>query len=117
MLGFVAYDEALADRIRDALAGRAGVTERKMFGGIAFMLEGKMAVGVTGEELMVRLDPADVERALAEDGVRRMDFTGKPLKGFVYVAPDRIASGEDLAEWVDAGADFAASLPAKQKKK
>jgi TfoX/Sxy family transcriptional regulator of competence genes len=116
MLGFVAYDEALADRIRSALSARAEVNERKMFGGIAFMIAGNMAVGVTGEELMVRLDPADAELALAEDGVRRMDFTGRPLKGFVYVAPERTASDEDLAEWVDAGADFAASLPAKAKK-
>ncbi len=113
MLSFVAYDETLADRIRGALSARAEVSERKMFGGIAFMVAGNMAVGVTGEEMMVRLDPGDAEKARSEDGVREMDFTGRPSKGFVYVAPERLAGDEDLAEWVDAGADFAASLPAK----
>jgi len=109
----VAYSEALADRIRDVLAGREGVTERKMFGGIAFLVGGNMAVGVTDEDLMVRLDPADAERALAEEHVRPMDFTGRPLKGFVYVAPAGVEDDASLAEWVDAGADHAASLPPK----
>jgi TfoX/Sxy family transcriptional regulator of competence genes len=113
MLGFMAYDEALADRIRGALAARAEVTERKMFGGIAFMVGGNMAVGVTNEDLMVRLAPDEAQRALAEDGVREMDFTGKPLKGFVYVGPERLTTDDELAGWVDAGADHAASLPRK----
>jgi TfoX/Sxy family transcriptional regulator of competence genes len=109
----VAFDEALADRIRDALAARAEVTERKMFGGIAFMLAGNMAVGVIGEDLMVRLDPADAEKALREPHTRPMDFTGKPMKKMVYVDPQGTASDEDLAAWVDAGADYASSLPPK----
>lgn len=109
----MAFDEALADRVRDVLAPREGVAERRMFGGIAFLVGGNMAVGVNGEELMVRLDPADAERALAEPDVRPMDFTGRPLKGFVYVAASGIAEDSDLAEWVDAGAERAASLPPK----
>jgi TfoX/Sxy family transcriptional regulator of competence genes len=109
----MAYDETLADRVRDALAPRAGLSERKMFGGIAFMLGGNMAVGVIGEDLMVRLDPADAERALAEAHVRPMDFTGRPAKGMVFVDPEGTAADQDLAGWVDAGADFAASPPPK----
>lgn len=109
----VAYDEALADRIREALAARADVSERKMFGGIAFMLAGNMAVGVIGEDLMVRLDPADAEKALSEPHTRPMDFTGRPSKNVVYVGPAGTAGDEDLVAWVDAGAAFAASLPPK----
>jgi len=111
----MAYSEPLADRIRDALADRAEVSERKMFGGIAFMLGGNMAVGVVEESLMVRLGP-DAERALAVPHVRPMDFTGKPLKSMVYVDPEGIATDADLASWVEAGADFAASLDPKPKK-
>ena len=111
----MAFDEDLADRIRDFLSSRPELTERKMFGGIAFMLAGNMAVGVIGEDLMVRLDPADAERALEEDYTRPMDFTGKPMKNMVYVDPGGIASDDELAKWVDAGADYAMSLPPKPR--
>ena len=109
----MAYDEELADRVRELMAARAEVSERKMFGGIAFMLAGNMACGVLGDELIVRLDRADSVTALAEDGVRPFDFTGKPMKGIVYVSPQVIADDKGLAEWVETGADFAASLPPK----
>jgi TfoX/Sxy family transcriptional regulator of competence genes len=109
----MAYDEALADRVRDALAPRAEVSERKMFGGIAFMVGGNMAVGVLGDELMVRLDPADAEQALAEPDTRPMDFTGKPMKGMLFVDSAGTGTDADLGGWVDAGADHAASLPPK----
>jgi TfoX/Sxy family transcriptional regulator of competence genes len=111
--GRVAYDEALAERVRSALAGEEGVTERKMFGGIAFMVGGNMAVGVTGDELMVRLDPAGSEKALTEEGVRVFDMTGRPMKGWILVSADRTSGEAGLAEWVEAGADYAASLPPK----
>ncbi|HYG96200.1 MAG TPA: TfoX/Sxy family protein [Solirubrobacterales bacterium] len=111
----MAFDEALADRIRDVLASRSELSERKMFGGIAFMLAGNMAVGVIGEDLMVRLDPADAEKALGEPHTRPMDFTGKPSKNMVYVDPQGTESDEDLAAWVEAGADFASSLPPKPR--
>ena len=109
----MAFDEALADRVRDALAPRADLSERKMFGGIAFMIAGNMAVGVIGDDLMVRLEPADAERALTEPHARPMDFTGKPMKNMVFVDSAGTASDDDLASWVDAGADFAASLSPK----
>ena len=109
----MAYDEELADRVRDQLAARAELSERKMFGGIGFLLAGNMAVGVIGDELIVRLEPEDAEKALAEDGVREFDFTGRPMRGWIFVSPEVTAEDEGLAEWVDAGADFAASLPAK----
>jgi TfoX/Sxy family transcriptional regulator of competence genes len=109
----VAYDEALADRVRDALAPRADLSERKMFGGIAFTIGGNMALGVIDDQLMVRLDHADAERALDEPHVRPMDFTGRPMKGMVFVDAEGTEADGDLAGWVDAGADFAASLPPK----
>lgn len=109
----MAFDEALADRVRDVLAPRAALSERKMFGGIAFTVGGNMAVGVVGDDLMVRLDPADAERALAEPHARPMDFTGKPSKGMVFVDSAGTATDEDLASWIYAGADFASSLPLK----
>lgn len=84
-----------------------------MFGGIAWMVAGNMAVGVIGDELMVRLGPEEAEKALAEPDTRVMDFTGKPMRGFVLVEAPAIATEGGLAGWVDAGADFAASLPAK----
>ena len=108
----MAYSEVLADRIRETLGDRAELSERKMFGGIAFMLGGHVACGVIGEELLVRLGP-DGERALAEPHTRPMDFTGKPMKTSVFVAPEGTESDSDLASWVEAGAAYAASLPPK----
>jgi TfoX/Sxy family transcriptional regulator of competence genes len=109
----MAYDAELAERVRDALSFRGGLSEREMFGGIAFMLEGNMACGVIGEELIVRLPAEDVESALAREHVRPFDFTGRPMKRWVCVGQDALGSDEDLAGWVDSGADHAASLPAK----
>jgi TfoX/Sxy family transcriptional regulator of competence genes len=109
----MAYSEELADRIRDLLADRGDLTERKMFGGIAFMLNGNMACGVLGDELMARVGKEQGDAALAEPHTRPMDFTGRPMKGTVYVAAEGIASDEDLAGWVDAAAGYALSLPAK----
>jgi hypothetical protein len=110
----VAYDEALADRVRQLIGLRADVTERKMFGGIGFMVGGNMACGVSsGSDLIVRLDPEEYKRALAEPDVRTFDMTGRQMRGWILVAPEAVATDEQLAGWVDAGADFATSLPAK----
>lgn len=109
----MAYSEELAQRVRDVIAPRSGVRERKMFGGVAWMLEGNMACGVMGEKLMVRLDRDEATRALAEPYVGPMEFTGRAMRGFVTVDAAGVAEPPELARWVDAGADFAASLPAK----
>jgi TfoX/Sxy family transcriptional regulator of competence genes len=108
----VAYDEQLADRVRDTLSARSDVAEKRMFGGIAFMVEGKMAVGVLGEDLIVRLGHDDTAKALGEDGVRAFDFTGRASKTMVYVGPERTADDRALGEWIEAGAAYAASLAA-----
>jgi TfoX/Sxy family transcriptional regulator of competence genes len=109
----MAYSEELAERIRDAIGGRSGVSERKMFGGVAWMVNGNMACGVIGEDLMVRLNRDDADRVLAEEHVRPMEFTGRKMSGFITVDAAAIADAPGLARWVDTGADFAASLPPK----
>ena len=105
----MAYDEELADRVRNVLEARSDVSERKM-------LAGNLAAGVLGEDLIVRVGPDDHAAALAEPGVREFDFSGRPSKGIVFVEPDQVRDDGGLARWVDAGADFAASLPPKPKK-
>lgn len=109
----MAYDEALAERIRQVLAEQDAVSERKMFGGIAFMVGGNMACGVIRDDLMVRVGPDAHDAAVAEPHVRPMDFGHRPMRGMVYVDPDGVRSPDDLARWVRAGALVAASLPRK----
>ena len=109
----MAYDEGLADRIRDLLSAHSEVSERKMFGGIAFMVGGNMAVGVLREDLIVRLAREEAAKALAEEGIVEFDFTGRPAKGMIFVAPEQTADEKSLAGWVEAGAGYAASLPSK----
>jgi TfoX/Sxy family transcriptional regulator of competence genes len=103
----VAYDEALAQRVREALSGEDGVTERKMFGGIAFMVGGNMALGVRDADLMVRLG-GDVEDALAEPHTRQSMMGERPMKGIVLVSQDA-----DLGAWIARGVEHARSLPPK----
>ena len=107
------YDESLAERVRAVFRSEPGYTEKKMFGGICFMVRGKMAVGVTGSDLMVRPGPDNFEDALALPHTRPMDFTGRPMKGFVYVEAAGVATDAALAEWVERGARLARSLTAK----
>ena len=107
------YDEKVAARIRASLGSRNDVAEKKMFGGLAFMVRGHMCCGVTGDELMVRVGPDAYETALARSHAREMDFTGKPLRGFVYVAPQGFARRRDLDRWVTMGTEFVLTLPAK----
>lgn len=109
----MAYDEELADRLRAALAGEAGLKQVKMFGSVCFTVGGHLAVGVTGEELLVRMGPDGRADALSEPGVREFDMTGRPMRNWVVVAPPRIASDEALATWADRGVRFARSLPPK----
>lgn len=109
----MAYDEELAARVRRVLAGRQVVAERRMFGGLSFLLGGNMCCGVAGDELMVRVGPEEHRAALELPHTREMELTGRPLRGFVYVSPEGTAADADLAAWVERGARFAESLPAK----
>ncbi|NNL64924.1 MAG: TfoX/Sxy family protein [Myxococcales bacterium] len=109
----MAFDEGLAQRIRETLAEREGVVERKMFGGLAFLLNGNLCVGVVADELMVRVGPDAYEAALAEPHARAMDFTGRPMKGLVYVGCEGFEADADLERWIARGSGFAASLPAR----
>lgn len=109
----MAYDEGIAERLRELFARRPGVTEKKMFGGLAFMYRDHMLVGIIGESLMARVGPDAYAAALRRPFAQAMDFTGKPMKGYVYVAPAGYESDEDLKIWVDRCLDFNASLPAK----
>lgn len=109
----MAFDEKLADRVRAVLAKRRGIAERRMFGGIAFLVRGHMACGVTGRDLMVRVGPDAYDDALARPHARPMDFTGRPMRGLVYVAPAGVRSAPALRAWVDRGVAFTRSLPEK----
>lgn len=107
------FDEALAARVRACLPTHERLREMKMFGGIAFLSRGNMAVGILGDRLMVRVPRDRHEETLKEPNVRPMDFTGRPMRGFVTVERDGIAGDADLKRWVGRGLECADSLPAK----
>lgn len=104
------FDEELADRIRRALGPDADVTERKMFGGLAFMRAGKMFCGVVKDDLVVRVGPDRYGESLAKAHVRPMDFTGRPMNGYVFVGPSGCRTDESLEAWVALGAASVATL-------
>ncbi|MEU3334905.1 TfoX/Sxy family protein [Streptomyces sp. NPDC006668] len=107
----MAYDEGLAERIRGRLGADPDITEKRMFGGIAFLHRGNMAVGVSGDDLMVRVGPDATDEALARPGARIFDMTGRPMRGWIVVAASAVAEDEALGEWIGQGHAFAASLP------
>ena len=109
----MAYDENLADRVRVMFAGRAGVREQKMFGGLCFMLDGNMACGILGSELVVRVGKENLYEALSLPHSRPFDMTGRPMRSFVYVAAEGLATDDGLAEWAGRGISYAESLPPK----
>jgi len=109
----MAYDEGVAQRLREMLEGEPGIQQKRMFGGLAFMLRGNMCCGVVGDTLMARVGPDRYADALKRPHAREMDFTGRPLNGFVYVAPAGFESDADLAGWVSLCVSFAAALPVK----
>jgi hypothetical protein len=110
----MSYDTVLADRVRSALGNRPGLVEKKMFGGLAFLLGGRMFCGVLKDDLVVRLGPERYDEALWEPHVRAMDFTGKPMVGYVYVAPPGVETADALQRWLDAAIELVTSLaPAK----
>jgi TfoX/Sxy family transcriptional regulator of competence genes len=108
----VAYDEGLAERVRDRLAELPGVTDKRMFGGIAFLTDGNMTVAVTGDDLLVRVGPEATDAALARPGARLFDMTGRPMRGWVVV--DGAELDDDvLVEWIELARSFVATLPPK----
>jgi TfoX/Sxy family transcriptional regulator of competence genes len=107
------FDETVAQRVRHELAQQTGITERKMFGGLSFLLHGNMCCGVLADHLVLRLGPAESEVALGQPHTRVMDFTGKPLKSMVYVEPAGYASAAALRQWLERAVAFAATLPPK----
>src|SRR5262245_12218256 len=109
----MAYSEELAHRVRTALQDQPGLSEKKMFGGIAFMLNGNMCCGIVKDELMARVGPEQYAAALAKPHARVMEFTGRPMTGMVFVDPGGIADDDALADWVKMGVRFAGSLPPK----
>lgn len=109
----MAYDEHLAERMKRVLEGTPGLSEKKMFGGIAFMRHGLMFCGLVKDDLMVRVGPEQHEQALARPHVRPMDFTGRPMKGYVYVAKAGLRTEAMLRGWITRGLDFVSTLPEK----
>ena len=109
----MAFDETLAARIRDALARKRGVEEKKMFGGVGFLLDGNMLVGVWKDSLIVRLGPDEGDEALLEPHVRAFDITGKPMKGWLLVEPEGVEEDDQLKDWIERATRFVRTLPAK----
>jgi TfoX-like protein len=109
----MAFDEKLAGRIRKHLGKRKGLTEKQMFGGIAFLLNGNMCCGVHRDEMIVRLAPDETERALEAPHTHLFDLTGRPMKGWILVKPKGLATDTVLAKWIRVAAQFAGSLPPK----
>lgn len=110
----MSYNETLAERIRKALANQKDVAEKKMFGGLTFMVDDKMCCGVQKDDLMIRVSVEEYEKALFNPRARPMDFTGKPFPGFLYVAPTGCEADADLQAWVDMAVAYGKSQPAKK---
>jgi TfoX/Sxy family transcriptional regulator of competence genes len=111
----VAYDEELASRIREQLAGEPGLTEQKMFGGLAFLIGGNMAIAASGQGgLLVRADPEESDRLVATTEASLMEMRGKQMRGWLRVDAEAVRAKRELAKWVELGASYARSLPAKR---
>ena len=111
----MAFSEELAEPIRKGLARKKGIEEKRMFGGIGFLLKGNIPVGVWKESLIVRLGPEEGGEALKEPHVKEFDITGRPMKGWVLVAPQGVEDDDQLRGWVRRGVKFVGKLPAKEK--
>ena len=109
----MAFDEGLAERVREVFAGKRGITEKKMFGGLCFLLNGYMVVGISKGELLIRVGPEQHDEVIRMKHVRPMDFTKKPMKGFAFVGPKGFDSDAALARWVKRCLRFVSTLPAK----
>ena len=113
----MAYSEKLAERINSILKGKRGIVQKKMFGGICYMYKDKMSVGIVKDDLMIRVLPEKYDGYLKKPHVRKMDFTGKPLKGFLYVGSQGIKTEKQLSKWIDVGLEFAVKSPPKKTSK
>ncbi len=112
----MAYNEQLATRVRVVLKGLRSLAEKKMFGGLAYLSHGKMFAGILRDDLVVRVGPHGHEAALKQPHTRPMDFTGKPMKGYVYVNPNGTKTAAQLRAWLRKGLDFDTALPATKRK-
>jgi TfoX/Sxy family transcriptional regulator of competence genes len=110
-------NEELVNLVRQTIGPRQDIAEKRMFGGVAFLLEGKMTCGVVGNDLMLRISHEDFDAALSEDHIRPMDFTGRPMRGFLYLSREGWENQKIRKRWVDGGIAYAASLPAKKPRK
>ena len=113
----MAYNQQLNDRIREAMANLPNVEEKHMFGGTCYMLNGKMCVGVVKDEMMCRIDPDKYEEALSRLGCREMVFTGRPMKGYIFVAEEGMKSKKDFEYWIGLCIEFNSQAKASKKKK
>jgi TfoX/Sxy family transcriptional regulator of competence genes len=110
----MAYDQDLADRIRELVGGESGLTERKMFGGLAFLIGGNMAVAASGQGgVLVRVDPAESDALVATTNAQLMEMRGRQMPGWLRVGPEDLRTKRQLARWVELGTSYARSLPAK----
>jgi TfoX/Sxy family transcriptional regulator of competence genes len=109
----MAYNQGLADDLRARMGRHRGLTEREMFGGIGFMINGNMAVGVSGDNLMVRVGKDAHDEALSKPGARDFDMSGRAMRGWILVSPEGLATEQDLGRWIDQGVAFAEGLPPK----
>ena len=117
MMRSVAYDEELAARVREVLADRTDVDEKKMFGGLTFMVGGQMSCGVLKNDLIVRIEPTEFAELTAQAGVRPFDFSGRPMQGMVYVDRGVLTDDGILRSWVQRGVDYVALHPAKRRRR
>lgn len=113
----MAYNEKLAERVRVSLSAVPHVSEKRMMGGLTFMVNNKMCVGVLNDDLMLRIDPADYEKALERTGCREMDFTGRPMRGFVFVGPEGTGKQKEFAYWITLALAFNKKAKSSKKKK
>lgn len=111
----MSYDKGLAQRIREQLINRPDVEEKKMFGGLCFMISNHMCCGIVEGRLMARVGPEAHEQCLVKTHARKMDFTGKPMKGMIYVDPEGLSTDKELKEWISICLEFVESLPPKKK--
>ena len=112
----MAFDEKLADKIRKETKGQPGISEKKMFGGLAFLVNGNMSVGIHGNELIVRIVPDQTEAALKQPGARIFNITGRPMKGWLLIGAEGISDPKTLKKWIRTGIDFASSLPERSSR-